>query len=121
VVLGVLAALSVVASEMPLAFSISLSLIAAGEGLRQARREVGRRARSLVIAADGRVNLDGMAQDDVRVHWRGPWAFAQFRDTEGRRIRLAWWPDTLPARERRELRLAVPVPQAAHSRPPMAS
>jgi len=121
VVLGMLSALSVVASGMPMAFSIPLALLAVGEGARLARREVRRPERTVVIATDGRVTLDGVEVGDLRVHWRGPWAFARFRGAQGRQGRLAWWPETLPARDRRELRLAVPVIQAAHSRPPMAS
>jgi toxin CptA len=113
--------MSVVASEMPMMFSIPVALLAAGEGMRLARREACRPERALVIAAEGRATLDGADIDDLRVHWRGPWAFAQFRDAAGGRGRLAWWPETLPPRDRRELRLAIPVIQAAHSRPPMAS
>jgi len=120
-VLGALGALGVVASEMPMTFSIPLALLAAGEGVRLARRELRRAERTLVIAADSRATLDGVDILDLRVHWRGAWAFAQFRDAGGRPGRLAWWPDPLPPRDRRELRLAVPVTQAAHSRPPMAS
>ncbi|MDQ3617279.1 MAG: hypothetical protein M3374_00895, partial [Pseudomonadota bacterium] len=41
------------------------------------------------------------------VHWRGPLAFARWRDSQGARQWLVWWPDTLPAGPRRELRLAV--------------
>ncbi|BDU16989.1 protein YgfX [Lysobacter auxotrophicus] len=119
--LGLLAALSVLASEMPLIVSVPVSLLAAGEGLRLARREMRRPGRDVVVASDGRAALDGAPVDDMRVHWRGPWAFARFRDADGRLGRLAWWPDALPARDRRELRLAIPVIQAAHSRPPMAS
>jgi len=121
VVLGMLAALGVMASGMPMSFAIPLALLAAGEGIRLARREGRRPERELVIAGDGRATLNGAGIDEVRVHWRGPWAFAQFRDAGGRRMRLAWWPERLAARDRRELRLAIPVIQAAHSRPPMAS
>ena len=120
-VLGMLSALSLVASGMPMVSSIALALLAAGEGVRLARREVRRPERSIVIATDGRATMDGADVCDLRVHWRGPWAFAQFRDPQGQRGRLAWWPQALPPRDRRELRLAVPVIQAAHSRPPMAS
>ena len=119
--LGVLAAFSVAASEMPARFSIPLALLAAGEGVRLARREARRATRTMVIVADGRATLDGADIDEVRVHWRGPWAFAQFRDAAGRRGRLAWWPEALPPRDRRELRLAIPVIEAAHSQAPMAS
>ncbi|MDG2518184.1 hypothetical protein P7B03_10135 [Lysobacter soli] len=119
--LGVLGALSVLASEMPPIFSIPLALLSTGRGALSAWFEASRRNRTLVIAADGRAMLDGAEVSDLRVQWRGAWAFARFRDAGGRSGRLAWWPDTLPARDRRELRLAIPVIEAAHSRPPMAS
>jgi toxin CptA len=121
VVLGMLAALSVAASEMPTMFAIPLALLAMGEGFRLARREAGRPGRTLVVGHDGRATLDGADVQGLGVHWRGAWAFASFRHPAGGRSRLAWWPDPLPVRDRRELRLAVPVIQAAHSRPPMAS
>ena len=121
VVLGVLSGLSVVASAMPMVFSIPLALLVAGDGVRLARRELRRPQRTIVIATDGRATLDGKEVGGLRVQWRGPWAFAQFRVAQGRPGRLAWWPEMLPPRDRRELRLAVPVIQAAHSRPPMAS
>jgi toxin CptA len=119
--LGVLGTLSVLASEMPRAFAIPLTVLSTGWGARLAWREASRRNRTLVIAADGRAMLDGAEVSDLRVQWRGPWAFARFLDAGGRSERLAWWPDTLPARDRRELRLAIPVIEAAQSRPPMAS
>ncbi len=119
--LGLLAAFSVLASEMPLAFAIPLALAAGGEGVRLARREQHRPARMLTVVADGRATLDGAAIDDVRLHWRGPLAFLRFDAGNGRRQRLIWWPDTLPAHERRELRLAFPVQPTAQPGPSMAS
>jgi len=119
--LGMLAALGVMASGMPILLAIPLAALAAGEGVRLARREARRPTRALIIATDGRALLDGESIEELCVHWRGPWAFARFREANGRRGRLAWWPETLAPRDRRELRLAVPVIQAAHSQPPMAS
>ena len=118
VVLGVLSGLSVVASAMPMVFSIPLALLVAGEGVRLARRELLRPQRTIVIATDGRATLDGKEVGGLRVQWRGPWAFAQFRDAQGRR--LLWWPDRLDARGRRELRLAVAVSAPARDPRSMA-
>jgi toxin CptA len=119
--LGLLAALGVVASEMPLVFSIPLALAAAGEGARLARRESRRASRWLVVTGDGCATLDGVAIGGIHLRWRGPLAFVRFQVGNGRRQRLVWWPDTLPPHERRELRLAIPVQPAAQPGPSMAS
>jgi toxin CptA len=118
---GPLAAAAVLASEMPAPAAWPLALAAAGYGPWLARREVGRPVRSLVLAADAdRVEVDGQAVTDFSLQWRGPLAFAAWRDARGRRQRLAWWPGTLPPARRRELRLAAPAPRAARRGPSMA-
>ncbi len=119
-VLGALAGVALIGSEMPLPLSVPLALLAAWEGLRLARREYLRPTRSLVIGGDGAATLDGQEITGLIVEWRGPLAFMRFADSAGRPGRLAWWPDTLPARSRRELRLAAPVKAAAHPPPSMA-
>ena len=43
----------------------------------------------------------------MSLHWRGPLAFMRFRGSDGGIRHLGWWPDTLDARARRELRLAL--------------
>ena len=43
----------------------------------------------------------------VRVRLRGPLAQLAGTDASGRTHRLAWWPDTLAASDRRQLRLAA--------------
>lgn len=119
--LGALSGLSVLACEMPLQYSLPLALLAAGEGVRLARGELRRPERRLVIGPDaGAASLDGRAVTGLAVEWRGPLAFLRFRDEAGRSRRLAWWPDTLPATARRELRLAVPVQAAAQPPASMA-
>jgi toxin CptA len=56
--------------------------------------------------------LDGQAIADLALAWRGPLAFVGFR--QGRRRRtLVFWPDTLSAAQRRELRLAVSAREAS--------
>jgi toxin CptA len=64
--------------------------------------------------------LDGQPIDNVRLQWRGPLAFLFWRDRQGRPQRLSWWPDTLPAASRRELRLAASCLEAARSHRQMA-
>ena len=105
-VLGVSAAWSILASEMPLGVAMPLAVLTLWRGLWLARREAGRPVRALVWAADQPPRLDGVLLQDARLSWRGPLAFLQWRDADGRIQRLAWWPDTLPAGARRELKLA---------------
>ncbi|MFC5595195.1 hypothetical protein [Lysobacter niastensis] len=118
--LGVLAAVSVTLSGVPLAGSLPTAFLAVVEGVRLGRRELRRPARSLVIAGTT-ATLDGLPIKDVLVRWRGPMVFMRFRDAQGRWQRLVWWPDTLDARGRRELRLAIPVQGGAQLPSSMAS
>ncbi|RPE81776.1 hypothetical protein [Vulcaniibacterium tengchongense] len=118
---GMLAAAAVWASEAPWPVAAPLSLAAATQGVRLARRELRRRPRALAIAARaGQVRVDGEPVEAFALRWRGTLAFAQYRDRDGRRHRLAWWPDTLDPASRRELRLAVPVQAPARSARSMA-
>jgi toxin CptA len=76
----------------------------------------------VVISDDGTaVSVDGARVEDFTVHWRGPLAFARWRDGQGGVHRLAWWPDTLPASARRELRLAAPAQSNASGAHSMAT
>lgn len=117
--LGVLAAVALLTCELPHAWGVPAALLALGYGAFLAKREASRPARHLVVAAAG-VSLDGRAVHDPVVRWRGPLAFLTARDSAGRRLRLSWWPDTLPPARRRELRLAMAVQAAASSVPEMA-
>ena len=108
--LGVAAAVSVLASDLPRGLAWPLAVIAAMYGLWLARRESLKPTREVVIrGATASAKVDGEAVEDFRVGWRGVIAFARWRDRRGRTRRLAWWPDTLPSEARRELRLAAPV------------
>jgi toxin CptA len=85
-----------------------MAAAALGWGAVSARRYSRRRPRSLSWPADGTLPvLDGQALADARLHWRGSLAFLRWRDADGRRQHLSWWPDTLPPAQRRELRLAA--------------
>ena len=117
--LGMLAAVALLTCELPYAWGVPAALLALGYGALLAKREASRPARHLVIAGTG-ASLDGQAVRDPLVRWRGPLAFFDARDGEGRRLRLSWWPDTLPPARRRELRLAMAVQAAASSVPEMA-
>jgi len=105
--LSVLAPLAVFASEMPRACAWPLALLACAGGLWSVRTEARRPPRRLVVDGDGQATVDGVAVNDLRVDWRGPLAFVAWREASGRIARGSFWPDTLDAGGRRELRLAV--------------
>lgn len=102
------AALSILASEMPRVVAWPLVILVLGSGLLQVRREHRRHPHTVVVDPNtARILLDDRELDDARLRWRGPLAFLIWRDARRRRCTLIWWPDTLPASQRRELRLAA--------------
>lgn len=119
-VLGVLAGVSVLASEMPRSIAWPLALVAVASGVRGARVEAARPGCALAWRGDGSVALDGRMLAATELHWRGPLAFLRWRDGDGRTGRMDWWPDTLDAGMRRELRLAAGDASASRSRRRMA-
>jgi len=120
--LGVLAAVSVVASDLPRWLAWPLALVALAYALRLARCEARKPRVDVVVGADGVVvSIDGIKVERFIVQWRGPLAFASWRDGQGRTCRLAWWPDTLRREPRRELRLAAAVPATARAAQSMAT
>lgn len=118
--LGVAAALAVLASEMPRGLAWPLATVAALRGFHLAWHEVRKPPREWVFPADGRVTVDGQRVHEPTLSWRGPLALLRWRDRRGRRHSLGWWPDTLPAAARRELRLAAGLADASRDRRPMA-
>ncbi|HLT44024.1 MAG TPA: hypothetical protein VK000_05110 [Luteimonas sp.] len=119
--LALLAAASILVSEMPRAAAWPLAAAALAHGILAVGRERARPVRSFVLGAgESPVLVDGAPVTGFDLHWRGPLAFASWRDAGGRRQRAAWWPDTLPPAQRRELRLAAPPPPAARRRASMA-
>ncbi len=120
-VIAALAAFSAVASEMPRLLAGPLAALALGWGGWRARRELRQSHREWIFpGTDAPVLLDGEPVQAVQVRWRGPLAFVRWREGDGRVGRLAWWPDTLPAARRRELRLAAGQGEATRPRPAMA-
>src|SRR5690606_34916715 len=111
---------AVAASELPAGAARLIVAAAFVHGAWLTHREWRRPIRQLLFTADGRLLVDGMEASRVRLEWRGPLAFLAFDDPAGRRIRLAWWPDTLPPTRRRELRLAAGGLPAARDGPSMA-
>ncbi len=118
--LGALAACSLLASEMPAFVAWPAAVAALGWAAWRTRREAGRPAQSFVFRAGAPVLVDGVAVDGLVLQWRGPLAFARWRDRDGRIRRRSWWPDTLPPARRRELRLAAPAGETARDGASMA-
>ncbi len=119
--LSLLAACSVIASELPRALAWLLAIGVPAYGAWLARREARKPVRQFFWAGnDAAVTLDGQPIDGVSVQWRGPLAFVCWCNGDGRVQRLGWWPDTLPAARRRELRLAAGDVQAVPGPPSMA-
>ncbi|MEG3191630.1 hypothetical protein [Lysobacter sp. D1-1-M9] len=115
--LGVLAAIALAHSDLPAVLAWPLASAALGYGIWLAWQEARRPVRQLVIADDGaRTTIDDIGVAEFTVAWRGPLAFARWTDADGHCQRLVWWPDTLAAAQRRELRLAIPA--RPPSRPP---
>ena len=119
--IAALAAFSIVASEMPRPLAWPLAAFALARGGWHARRELRQACREWVFPGnDAPVLLDGEPVEAVQVQWRGPLAFVSWRERGGKAGHLAWWPDTLPAARRRELRLAALPGEATRPRPAMA-
>jgi toxin CptA len=108
--LSALAPFSVLASGMPRVAAWPLAAMSCAWGILCLRRERGRAPRLLELRVDATVALDGIPLAELTVSRRGPLAFVRWRDREGRRGRLAWWPDTLPADSRRALALRAERP-----------
>lgn len=114
-VLSALAALSVLLSGLPSALIWPSAILALAYGAVLSRREALKAPVALELDAQS-VLLDDDPVEQFRVFWRGPLAFARFRDADGRLQRLVWWPDTLDPATRRELRLALPREPTARGR-----
>lgn len=117
-ILAPLAAACALASGVPRVPAWLLAVAALAWGLRQARRQLRRQAHVLVLDTEGGAALDGAVVQAWQVGWRGPLAIVHLVDADGASHSLDWWPDTLCAQSRRELRLAGRRGDAArHARP----
>jgi toxin CptA len=116
-----LAPLALLASDLPRAWAWLLALLACAWGIVDARRQRAQPRRQLLVPAGrGAATCDGTCIDGLRVGWRGSLAFLQWRDGNGRRQRAAFWPDTLDAGMRRELKVAMLRRDAARDAASMA-
>lgn len=112
--LALLAPFSILMSDMPRAFAWPLAAVIALVGILDARRHGRAGSLALLIPAGrGQPTCNGQPMKDLAVAWRGPLAFLRWRDPDGHVRRLAFWPDTLPSKSRRELRLAAMRLQSA--------
>ncbi len=106
--LSLLAPFSLLASDMPRAFAWPLAALVAVVGIVDAGRHARAPRAALVIpGGHGQPTCDGQPMQALDIAWRGPLAFLRWRDPAGQARRLVFWPDTLPAASRRELRLAA--------------
>lgn len=119
--LALLAPFCVIASGLPRGWAWPLAVAALLAGLREAIRHPRQPPCDLLVPA-GRAaaSCDGARIELLRLRRRGPLAFLDWRDGNGRRRRLAFWPDTLGAGARRELELAMQRRQAASGPASMA-
>jgi toxin CptA len=89
------------------------TVVAAGQGWRYARRP----ARAIVIPTGNEsACVDGRPVDSLSLHDRGPLLQLGWR-LDGRREACLFWPDTLPAPRRRELRRVLQARPISRSRP----
>jgi toxin CptA len=115
-VLALLAVLSLFLSALPLVACVLGALAIFFSASTAIRRLATRPAQVLRIAGDGSwvvllcVGRPPRLFSKARLGLRGPIASLQARDAEGHAIQWNWWPDTLPAASRRQLRLASGSP-----------
>ncbi|MBB4131720.1 hypothetical protein [Xanthomonas sp. 3075] len=100
------------------ALSSVYALLAGGHALRQLLRSPVRQV--VVPWSQTPASVDGEQVQRLQVAWRGPIAVVSWTRLDARRQRLHFWPDTLPAAQRRELRLAARA-HAISSRPPQVA
>lgn len=122
--LGALAGLvpcALMASAMPLALAFALSLPAFALAQWQRRQYCRAPSRVLLLRASGPLQVDEALFFDWRLLWRGPLVCVQWRAPGRRWQGLSFWPDTLPAPLRRELRLLLPADTAISAAAAMAT
>jgi len=123
IALGAMAATSLWLSALPPPVRLPAAVLALMQGLRLASRERIRPAWALSWAGgNAPARMQGpkgtVELSQVRVFFRGPMATLTGRDGGGGLRRLVWWPDTLPAGARRQLRLAAAVSRRSDKTPP---
>ncbi|MEA5125548.1 protein YgfX [Xanthomonas floridensis] len=108
VLMALLAQCAVWRCGAPIWGALVLSGYAALLSMQSLRRLLRSPLRELVVPwSDAAASVDGERVENMQVCWRGPIAVVSWRGSGSRRSRLHFWPDTLPAAQRRELRLAA--------------
>jgi len=109
--LTVLGAFSLLNCDLPASLAWPAAGLAAVLGARSLRQSGKRPPREFLIAQGiNACRLDGKPLSQLDLRWRGPLLFIRWKHPAQRRWHHAvFWPDTLPAIRRRELRLAAPV------------
>jgi len=116
-----LAPFSLIASDLPRGVAWPLALVVSVRAMLDARRYRMRPPQRLAIPSGrGAATCGGQRLDGLQLRWRGPLAFLRWRDAQGRGHRVSFWPDTLDAGMRRELRIAMQRREAASEGPSMA-
>jgi len=119
--LVVLAPLSLLSSDLPRGAAWPLALAAMGWAAFDANRYRQRpRVALLIPTGHGQAQCNEVVIENLRVDWRGPLAFLSWRVAGGPLQRASFWPDTLDAASRRELRLALIRMQTARGETTMA-
>ena len=119
--LAFLAPFALIASDLPRIVAWPLASAAFGWAVFDARRYRTMPPRQLLIPAGrGAATCDGERIDELHAGWRGPLAFLRWRGRDGRVHRVSWWPDTMDAGMRRELRVALQRRETASDGEPMA-
>ncbi|MFC7521986.1 hypothetical protein ACFQS6_22340 [Xanthomonas populi] len=120
-VLIVLALWAVWRSGVPVWLAALLSVYALLAGGRSFRVLLRSPVRQVVVPwSETPASVDGEQIQSLQVTWRGPIAVVSWTRLDARRQRLHFWPDTLPAVQRRELRLAAQAHAISSGRPQVA-
>jgi len=106
-----LAAFSLLHCDLPAALAWPAAGMALMIGGLTLWRRANRAAREFLFTANlSACRLDGQPLSHLDLRWRGPLLFVRWKQPMQRRWRhVVFWPDTLPADKRRELRLSAPV------------
>lgn len=106
--LALLAPFALWASDLPRAVALLMAPAALAWGVRDARRyAAGQGAVLQIPLGQAPVICAGQPVEQLQVRWRGPLVFMHWQDAGGRTQRCVFFPDTLDADTRRELRLAL--------------
>ncbi|WP_261997386.1 hypothetical protein [Stenotrophomonas sp. Ste96] len=120
IAMGALMPWALWATELPAPWGLALGLVAmVGTWLEAWRYARGPGCAFLIPLHDEPAQVDGEAVEDLQMRRRGPLLQLRWR-YEGRRHWRLFWPDTLPAAQARELRLAVRAHCISRSPPAVA-